>query len=169
MPNHIFFGPADQRYLQYIRRYPEYMFRLYKNGFSKQGGNGDVYELLLDARDFFCEELIALGERIVLAKARLSSSSVILSIDQDYFEIIYQDKKGSFHLADWQFAKDWKGLSLDALEYFMAYFLPDIGESSSPENRREQLCSYNAANRGFWAETQMFLDTSNQVVSDDMI
>ena len=84
---------------------PDYKFRVFNSSFSRSYGQ--------DAE-------------LLLAKAEGGGLTAALYVDRDYFEISLWDEDGHHHAGGWQWPIEFRGHTVDDLEFMMAqHLLPE--------------------------------------------
>ena len=104
---------------------PDYKFRVIDSSFSRSYGQ-DAELLLSCGRELLYEAAEISEERLLLAKAEGGGLTAALYVDRDYFEISLWDEDGHHHAGGWQWPIEFRGHTVDDLEFMMAqHLLPE--------------------------------------------
>ena len=104
---------------------PDYKFRVFYSSFSRSYGQ-DAELLLSCGRELLHEAAEISEERLLLAKAEGGGLTAALYVDRDYFEISLWDEDGHHHAGGWQWPIEFRGHTVDDLEFMMAqHLLPE--------------------------------------------
>lgn len=104
---------------------PDYKFRVFNSSFSRSYGQ-DAELLLSCGRELLYEAAEISEERLLLAKAEGGGLTAALYVDRDYFEISLWDEDGHHHAGGWQWPIEFRGHTVDDLEFMMAqHLLPE--------------------------------------------
>ena len=98
---------------------PDYKFRVFDSSFSRSYGQ-DAELLLSCGRELLYEAADISEERLLLAKAEGCGLTAALYVDRDYFEISLWDEDGHHHAGGWQWPIEFRGHTVDDLEFMMA-------------------------------------------------
>lgn len=98
---------------------PDYRFRIFDASFTQPHG-GDAELLLSYGRELLYESAEISEDRLLLAKAEGGGLTAALYVDRDYFEISLWDEDGHHHAGGWQWPVEFRGHSVDDLEFMMA-------------------------------------------------
>ena len=103
---------------------PDYKFRVFDSSFSRSYGQDA--ELLSCGRELLYEAAEISEDRLLLAKAEGGGLTAALYVDRDYFEISLWDEDGHHHAGGWQWPIEFRGHTVDDLEFMMAqHLLPE--------------------------------------------
>lgn len=104
---------------------PDYKFRVFNSSFSRSYGQ-DAELLLSCGRELLYEAAEISEDRLLLAKAEGGGLTAALYVDRDYFEISLWDEDGHHHAGGWQWPIEFRGHTVDDLEFMMAqHLLPE--------------------------------------------
>lgn len=113
---------SDSELAQLRAALPDYRFRIFDASFA-QPHEGDAELLLTYGREMLYTSAEISDDRLLLAKAEARGLTAALYVDRDYFEISLWDEEGHHHAGGWQWPVEFRGHSVNDLEYMLARHL----------------------------------------------